>query len=55
MMITSTPMIVPISPLFTMPSFRFPNQRLGGVRAVVRLAFKSYLSLQRKVGARNGL
>ena len=37
MMITSTPIIVPISPLFKVLSFRCPDKRLGRVRAVVRV------------------
>src|SRR5215207_971505 len=53
MMITSTPIIVPISPLFTVP---LPSDVLTAARSSPcrgqRLAFKSYPSLQRKVAGR---
>lgn len=45
MMITSTPMIVPIRPLFTVPPFPSPcpDERLGETRAAVRLPLKAIL------------
>ena len=50
MMITSTPMIVPISPLFTVPSL--PHVLTSGSVSPRRgqIAPESYLSLQRKAG-----
>jgi hypothetical protein len=49
MMITSTPMIVPISPLFTVPSL--PHVLTSGsVSPHRQIAPESYLSLQRKAG-----
>ncbi len=44
MMITRMPMIVPISPLFTVPPFGCPDRRLGlSPEAVVRLPLKATL------------